>query len=178
MKKETKEVIFGSKEWVTLWLIKQKTVHSWWYGWARVRLWKWFSVSSWKIAWDSQKVNTLVTYWPWTFRFTSEKVTFVSDEKSLTIKAKDLIDMQWYTNGIRLSDGKETYHFGYSDDWWEFFNSIAVQINPDAPLVHAQKKTESWFNIFKRYREIDKECHHRITMWIIFFLCLCYIKSL
>lgn len=170
MKKETKEVIFGSKEWVTLWLIKQKTVHSWWYGWARVRLFKWFSVNTWKIAWDSQKVNTLVSYWPWTFRFTSEKVTFVSDEKSLTIKTKDLIDMQWYTNGIRLSDGKETYHFGYSDDWWEFFNSIAVQIDPDAPLVHAQKKTES--------DEIDyKKMWLYVIVWVILFIIIVSIFS-
>ena len=170
MKKETKEVIFGSKEWVTLWLIKQKTVHSWWYWWARVRLFKWFSANTWKIAWDSQKVNTLVSYWPWTFRFTSEKVTFVSDEKSLTIKTKDLIDMQWYTNWIRLSDGKETYHFGYSDDWWEFFNSIAVQIDPDAPLVHAQKKTES--------DEIDyKKIWLYVIVWVILFVIIVSIFS-
>ena len=177
MKKETKEVVFGLKDWVTLNLIKEKTVHTWWYGWARIRLRKWFSVNTWKVAWDSQKVNTVVSYWPWLFTFTSEKVTFVCDTKSLLIKSKDLIHMQWYRDWIRLSDWKETYHFRYKDDCWEFFNSIAVKINPDAPLIHVDK-SNSWVNLLKRYWEFDSELHHRITIWIIFFLCLCYIRSL
>lgn len=158
-------VIFWTKEWVILQQIKRKSVHHAWYGWARVRLWKWFSVNTWKVDWYSEKQKYVEEYWPWTLTFTSDKVTFVSDEKSLMIKAKDLIDMVWYRDWIRLSDWKETYHFVYADDNWEYYNKIAKQINPDAPLVTpTEKKEEQKESVLKKR-----------WFWLILVFVLCCI---
>lgn len=176
MKKDENTIC--SKDNVFLNVIKQKTVHTWWYWWARVRLWKWFSVSSWKIAWDSIKEKYVDQIWPWTLMFTNQRMVFLSMEKNVSIKASDIIKAETYYDGITIADDKWTYHFTFADDGWEFCNKFIKYVNPDSPWLPPREPKKASINIFKEYREFDKQYKHRITMWIIFFLCLCYIKSL
>ena len=142
MKKD--EVTICSKDNVYLNVIKQKTVHSWWYWWARVRLWKWFSVNTWKIAWDSIKEKYVDQIWPWTLMITNQRMIFMSMEKNITVKLQDLVQANTFYDGIKLADDKWTYHFTFEDDWWEFCNKFIKFVQPDSPwLPPKEVKTET-----------------------------------
>ena len=139
-----------SKDNVFLNVIKQKTVHSRWYWWARIRVAKWLSFNTWKIEWDSEKVKYIDKIWPWTLMFTNQRMVFMSMEKNVTIKASDIIQAEIFYDGITLADEKWTYHFTFDDDWWEFCNKFIKHVKPDSPLLpqrdakqHNQEKAKS-----------------------------------
>lgn len=174
MPKEEKEKTICSKDNVFLNVIKQKTVHTWWYGWARVRLWKWFSVNTWSVKWDSIKEKYVDKIWPWELLITSQKIVFMSLEKNVSIKAWDVIQCTPYTDWIQLADEKGTYFFTFDDDGWEFCNKFIAYASPWSPLLEPKPKEEKKKS-FKDMHLKDLKRYHRILiitiicfiMWII-----------
>ena len=164
MKKDEETIC--SKDNVFLNVIKQKTVHSWWYWWARVRVMKWVSFNTWKIAWDSEKVKYVDKIWPWTLMITNQRMIFMSMEKNITVNLKDLIQANTFYDGIKLADEKWTYHFTFDDDWWEFCNKFIKFVQPDSPWLPP-----------KEINNVDEEKSRKIwlyvVLWIIIF-CLLY----
>lgn len=173
MTKEEKTIC--SKDNVFLNVIKTKTVHHAWYGGSRVRLWKWVSVNTWSVKWDSEKVKYVDKIWPWELRFTSERMIFMSMEKNVTIKAKDLIKMDAYTDGVQLSDEKWTYLFTYDDDGWEFCNTFMKYVDPNAKLLEPKQKEEEKKKSFKDMHLKDLKRYHRLLLFflIIFISVIC-----
>lgn len=109
---------------------KEKTVYSWWSRWYTVRRAKWFSTRVWNMAWSSERVSYFKKYGPWTLTFTNKKVTFISPEKVVTVKAKDIIEFKPYEDGIRIADEKKTYNFTFDEDGIDFRNTFVAEVAP------------------------------------------------